>query len=117
MPITWSNTNHTWNLSGGNVSYVLHVNAARQLMGVYWGKRVHDQAITFVPEDYPGFASFDLPVGWLPHEVPTLGTGWYGTPAIDVVNPQGDHVVSLQVKDSTIFSGKKTIEKKPDKWI
>ena len=63
MPITWSNTNHTWNLSGGNVSYVLHVNAARQLMGVYWGKRVHDQAITFVPEDYPGFASFDLPVG------------------------------------------------------
>lgn len=117
MPITWSNTNHTWNLSGGNVSYVLHVNAARQLMGVYWGKRVHDQAITFVPEDYPGFASFDLPVGWLPHEVPTLGTGWYGTPAIDVVNPQGDHVVSLQVKDSTIFSGKKTIEGLPATYV
>ena len=105
MPIVYRN--RVFTLSGGDVSYVLHVTEDGKLMNLYWGKLVPDHAVEPELSDYPGFASFDLPAGWLPSELPTLGQGWYGTPALDVLNAQGDHVVDLRVTGHRIFPGKK----------
>ena len=105
MPVVYRN--QVFTLSGGDVSYVLHVTGDGKLMNLYWGKRVPDCAVQPELSDYPGFASFDLPAGWLPSELPTLGQGWYGTPALDVLNAQGDHVVDLRVTGHRIFPGKK----------
>ena len=105
MPIVYRN--RVFTLSGGDISYVLHVAEDGKLMNLYWGKRVPDQAVQPELSDYPGFASFDLPAYWLPSELPTLGQGWYGTPAVDVLNPQGDHVVDLRVTGHRILPGKK----------
>ena len=64
MPIVYRN--RVFTLSGGDVSYVLHVTEDGKLMNLYWGKRVPDHAVQPELSDYPGFASFDLPAGWLP---------------------------------------------------
>ena len=105
MPVVCRN--QVFTLSGGDVSYVLHVTGDGKLMNLYWGKRVPDCAVQPELSDYPGFASFDPPVYWLPSELPTLGQGWYGTPAVDVLNAQGDHVVDLRVTGHRILPGKK----------
>ena len=107
MPIVYRN--RVFTLSGGDVSYVLHVTGDGKLMNLSWGKRVPDCAVQPELSDYPGFASFDLPVYWLPSELPTLGQGWYGTPAVDVLNAQGDHVVDLRVTEHRIIPGKKRL--------
>ena len=111
MPISYRN--RVFTLSGGDVSYVLHVTSGEKLMNLYWGRRVPDHAVQPQLSDYPGFASFDLPVCWLPSELPTLGQGWYGVPAVDVLNSQGDHVVDLRVTGHRIFPGKKGLRGLP----
>ena len=107
MPVAYRN--QVFTLSGGDTSYVLHVTGNGKLLNLHWGKRVPDHAIQPELSDYPGFASFDLPVYWLPAELPTLGQGWYGTPAVDVLNAQGDHVVDLRYTEHRIFPGKKEL--------
>ena len=101
--------NQVFTLSGGDCSYVLHVTEDGKLMNLYWGKRVPDHAIQPAPLDYPGLTSFDLQAAWLPSELPTLGQAWYGVPALDVLNAQGDHVVDLRVTGHRIFPGKKAL--------
>ena len=107
MPVDYRN--QTFNLSGGESSYLLHVTEEGKLLNLHWGKRVPDGAIQPDLSDYPGFASFDLPEYWLPAELPTLGQGWYGTPAVDVLNAQGDHVTDLRVTGHRILPGKKPL--------
>ncbi len=107
MPITCQN--HVFTLSGGQTSYVLGVTPDGRLMNLYWGFRVPDGAIPMTLSDYRGSASFDLPAYWQPAELPTLGTGWYGTPAVDAVNAQGDHVTDLRFADYRILPGKRPI--------
>ena len=105
MPVAYQN--QVFTLSGGNVSYVLHVTEDRKLMNLYWGRRVPDHAVQPELSDYQSFASFDPPASRLPSELPVLGQGWYGTPAVDVLNAQGDHIVDLRVTGHRILPGKK----------
>ncbi len=105
MPVAYRN--QVFTLSGGDASYVLHMTEDGKLLNLYWGKRVPDHSVRPELSDYPGFASFDLQAAMLPAELPTLGQGWYGTPAVDVVNGQGDHVLDLRVTGYRIFPGKK----------
>ena len=111
MPVAYSD--QTFTLSGGDTSCVLHITEEGKLLNLYWGKRVPDNAVQPQLTDYPGFASFDLQAAVLPEELPTLGQGWYGTPAVDIVNAQGDHVADLRVTGHRIFSGKKKLEGLP----
>ncbi len=101
--------NGIFTLSGGDVSYVLYVTGEGKLLNLYWGKRLPDGAVQPELSDYPGFASFDLAEYWLPAELPVLGQGWYGTPAVDAVNAQGDHVADLRVRGHRIYPGKKPL--------
>ena len=111
MPVVYRN--QVFTLSGGDVSYVLYVTDDGKLLNLYWGRRVPDHAVQPELSDYPGFHSFDLPAAWLPSELPTLGQGWYGKPAVDVLNAQGDHVVDLRVTGHRIYPGKKGLEGLP----
>ena len=111
MPIAYRN--RVFTLSGGDASYVLYVTGEGKLMNLHWGKRVPDHAVPADLSDYPGFASFDLPEYWLPAELPVLGQGWYGTPAVDAVNAQGDHVTNLLYTGHRILPGKKPLQGLP----
>ena len=117
MPVSFDSEKKCFYLSGGNVSYVLHVDAAGRLLNLHWGKKVQDCSVTPDLSGYPGFASFDLPEYLLPHEVPVRGSGWYGTPAVDVLNAQGNDVVVLKYVSHSIYPGKKGIPGLPATYV
>ena len=117
MPIAYNEKERIFTLSGGKVSYVLGVAPDGRLMNLYWGPKVPDGAISLTLTDYPGFASFDLPEYSQPVEVPVLGSGWYGTPAVDVVNGQGDHVTNLRFADCRVLPGKKPLPGLPATYV
>ena len=117
MAISFDEAKKCFYLSGGNVSYVLHVDEKGRLLNLHWGKKVQAGSVTPDLSGYPGFASFDLPEYLLPHEVPVRGSGWYGTPAVDVLNAQGNDVVVLKVVSHSIFSGKKGIHGLPATYV
>ena len=117
MAITYIAGNRTFWLSGGNVSYVLHVDASGGLLNMYWGKRVADGAFEPRPECYPAGASFELQAGQQPWEIPTRGSGWYGTPAVGAVNANGDDVVVLTYVSHEIYAGKKPLPGMPATYV
>ena len=117
MSISFVEAEKTISLSGGDVSYVLHITPDNRLMNLYWGKRIPDGAIHPTLEDYPAFVSFDLPINWQPSELPTLGTGWYGTPAIDVQNADGNDVVALRYVSHRVQCGKRSLENLPATYV
>jgi len=117
MAITYLASNKTFWLSGGDVSYVMHVSDAGLLMNLYWGKKVADGAIEPHLECYPAGASFELQAGQLPYELPTRGSGWYGTPAVGAVNTQGNDVVVLTYVSHEIYAGKKPLPGMPTTYV
>ncbi len=117
MPIRYQADQQIFELHGGNVSYILHVTPKKQLMHLYWGKRLPDGAITPELNAYASGNSFNTTASWLPYELPTCGTGWFGEPAVSVVNAQGDDVVSLIYMDHDVYPGKKPLSGLPATYI
>ena len=113
MPVEMNSSAGTWTLSGGDVSYVIHHDAEGRLLHLYWGPRLPADAISFHPEDYQSFASFDLPVSVLPLELPVCGTGWHGVPAVGVRTARGDEVADIRFHSAEILPGKPAIEGLP----
>ena len=85
MSIQYFAKDRTFYLSGGDVSYVMHVTPEGNLMHLYWGKRVTDGAIIPRIDCYPEGASFDKPAQHQPWEIPTHIGGWYGQAAVGAV--------------------------------
>ncbi len=106
MPIFISRDRKTFCLSGGNTTYILHVDPSGRLLCPYWGIRLPDESYAFNPDDYFSFISFDLPVLRLPFDLPTCGTGWYGVPAVSALNAHGDDVTDLRVISYRVSPGK-----------
>ncbi len=113
MPVSINREKGICSLSEGNVSYVLYTDRDGRLMNLYWGKRLDGSAIIPHMEDYTPAASFDGISAWLPWEVPVLGRGWYGTPALEIESGAGDHVTDLRVKDIRSFAGKRQLQGLP----
>ena len=109
MPVEMNPNARTWTLSGGNVSYVLHADSENRLLHLYWGPRLPGDALSWDPSDYFSFISFDLPVSMLPLELPVCGSGWYGTPAVGILNASGDDVTDLRFVSAKILPGKPSI--------
>ena len=73
MSIFYDSARRTFTLSGGNVSYVLHIDDCGRVMNLYWGARVPDGAIDAQLENYRSTASFDPAIAYLPSDLPTPG--------------------------------------------
>ena len=106
MSVWYDNENRTAYLSGGDVSYVLFRDDENHLLNLYWGPAVPDGSLSYDPADYMPYASFDLPLSLIPHEIPVCGRGWNGTPAVGLLNSAGDDVVDLRVTDWYTQAGK-----------
>ncbi len=118
MPIVYHEQNRVFDLSGGDVSYVLHVAPDGSLMNLYWGKRVPAGAVQPALDSFRGGTDgFDQLRGRLPVEVPARGTGWYGTPAVAVTNAQGNDVVVLKYAAHRIDAGKTPLEGLPATYV
>ena len=118
MSVKYQSDSNTFYLSGGDVSYVMYVDEAGQLLNLYWGKRVPDGSVpTALNIGYRGAASFDMQANRLPYELPVRGSGWYGTPAVSVLNAQGNDVVVLKYEGHSIYAGKKPLEGLPATYV
>ncbi len=117
MSITYHSQNQILHLHGGNVSYVLHVAPDGSLMNLYWGRTIPAEHMDPSLWAYRSAASFDGRINRLPHELPTCGTGWYGTPAVGVTNAHGDDVVCLQYVSHNIYPGKKPLDGLPATYV
>ena len=109
MSIHISSDERTFCLSGGNTTYILHRDAENRLLCPYWGARLPDGSFTYNPDDYFSFISFDLPALRLPYDLPTCGTGWYGTPAVSALNAHGDDVTDLRFVSFRVSPGKPSL--------
>lgn len=117
MPIQYHADSRVFYLWGGTTSYVLHINNDGLLMNLHWGKSIPVGTIHPDYSMYPSDGSFDTQMNYLPHEIPTQGTGWYGTPAVAIRNVQGNDVVELHYVSHEIYSGKKPLNGLPSTYV
>lgn len=117
MSIVYRESDRTFYLSGGGMSYVLHVTDTGELLNLWWGARVPDGAVRPDLSEYPEGASFDKERNHLPWELPTRGSGWYGTPAVSAVNAHGDDVTVLKYVSHTIAPGKPALPGLPSTYV
>ena len=117
MSITVSADRKTFYLSGGNTSYVLHMDEDRRLVNLHWGARIADGSLFYSPSDYYGGASFDTDLSRIPLDLPCCGNGWYGTPAVGVRNAHGDDVTDLRVISFRIEPGKPALSGLPSSYV
>ncbi len=113
MPIIYNGQNKTFHLQGKSFSYCLMVDTDGTLLNLYWGKRLPDCDISYLKNAFYASASFDSPFTLLPLEVPTRGTGYYGTPAVCALNEQGNDLTCLTYESHTVTCGKSKIEGLP----
>ncbi|MBR3304931.1 MAG: alpha-galactosidase [Christensenellaceae bacterium] len=113
MPVKINSTKDTFHLTGGNTSYVVHIDSERDLLGLYWGPALNNADITYDEHDYMPGASFDLPASLKPFEIPTPGNGYYGTPALRIRNEYGDDITELKVVSFETYKGKRPLSGLP----
>ena len=113
MPITYDAQQRTFHLCGRHFSYCLHVGTDGDLLCLYWGARLPSADITYLLDSYHDGASFDMRTNRLPYDMPTRGTGWYGTPACGAINRDGNDVVSLKYAAHRMYPGKPMIRGLP----
>ena len=97
MPLFIDASSRTAYLTGGNTSYVLHIDENNRLLNLHWGSAVPDGSLCWNPDDYRSFVSFDLPLSIAPLDLPCVGAGWYGTPSVGIRNHSGDDITDLRV--------------------
>ena len=117
MSVSFDKLKSCFYLSGGETSYVLHIDSAGKLLNLHWGERIEDGSVSPDLSGYPGLASVDLPEAFLPHELPVRGSGWYGTPAVSVKNAQGNDVVVLRYVNHEIYRGKRAAKGLPATYV
>ena len=117
MSVFVSGEHRSFYLSGGNTSYVLHIDDDGRLVNLHWGARVADGSLTYRPGDYMAGASFDLPLSRMPLDLPCCGTGWYGSPSVGVRNVHGDDVTDLRVVSFRVEPGKPCLGILPSTYV
>ena len=117
MSVFFDSARRCFFLSGGNTSYVLHVDDTGRLLNLHWGARVPDASVTPDLSGYPDFASFDPTESTLPHELPTSGTGYFGVPAVSTLNAAGNTVTVLRYVSHRITPGKPTLPGLPATYV
>ena len=106
MAITYCEGTRTFHLKGKTFSYVLHADGQGNLLNLHWGGALPEGDMTYLMDEPQGGASFDSPYSRLPFELPTIGTGYYGIPALRARTAAGDDVTVLKYDSFRILPGK-----------
>lgn len=116
MPILFEKDRMTFHLQGKTFSYILKVFDG-ELLHLYWGAKLPDANFDNWLVSYYQGAAFELLTSRLPYEVPTRGRGWYGTPAINAVNAQGNDLTVLTYQMHEILVGKPPLSGLPASYV
>ena len=92
----------SFHLQGPSYSYIIAVKDG-VLLHLYWGARLPQGPAEGLFRLAGDAASFDTGFSRLPFELPAQEKGYFGQRAINVVNSQGDDVVSLRYAGHRIF--------------
>ena len=104
-----------FHLQGDSYSYFMQVRNGI-LTHLYWGSRLPDEDVSALIPEVQAYASFDNEYNRLTFEVPTQEKGYYAQRALNVLNPEGDDVLSLRYVSHEIFHGKKALTGLPSAY-
>ena len=100
--VRFDDASRTFRIDAAEMSYVLGINAQKQVQAIYWGKRLGAGDRFPAPTQMPEAASFDLPVTTTPQEFVGWGGGLYVEPDLKITFPDGNRDLSLQYVSHTI---------------
>ncbi len=106
--IVYNAQTSVFHLQGPTYSYLLALKDDI-LLQLYWGPRLPDDTLEGLIETRGEGASFDSAHSRKPLVVPTQEKGYFGQRALNVLNPEGDDVLSLRYQAHRIFAGKKPL--------
>ena len=114
--IQYNESKMLFHLQGPTYSYLMGVRNG-VLMQYYWGGRLPNDEIEGLIECLGEAASFDTSHSRQPLVVPTQEKGYFGQRALNVVNPEGDDVLSLRYQGYRILPGKKLLCGLPASYV
>lgn len=121
MTILVDEKKQLFTLQTNSTTYQMKVGRFGYLYHLYYGKKIIDQDLSYLLYDgtsdyapYPHAASDrNGSLTLTTQEFPTVGTGDLGTPALDIENVDGTHVVDLKYKNYQLINGKYSLETLP----
>ena len=113
MPISICPEKNLFHLSGKTFSYVLCVDEKGNLLNLYWGKKLPDGDVRYILREVHDGASFDSRHSRLPFELPTVGTGYFGMPALRARNEQGNDLTVMTYESCAQTAGKPAVKGLP----
>ncbi len=120
MGITFDNHTGVFHLRAGESSYIMRLSGEKDLLHLYWGKRIAGDAVThivrpslraFSPSSHP--ENPEMSYDTLPLEYPFHGNGDFRMPAFEVLLENGSTVVEPGYLSHRISSGKPGLEGLP----
>ena len=98
--IQYDAAQQVWQISVGEMSYVLGVNDKKALQTIYWGPKLEKGANFTTPKQLPETASFDPGVATTPLEYVGWGGGLAYEPTLKVSFPDGNRSLLLEYVES-----------------
>lgn len=110
-----------FHLSAPGLSYVIGIDEDNRLVELYWGPPLSETNdgldLSYLMRLYPEGASFEMKPIRRPYLVPSIGYGWYGSPAVQAVNDQGDNMTDLRYVSHEILHHKPALEGLPSTHV
>ena len=101
--IIYNEETRLFHLSSRPFSYVLGVREGR-LLTLYYGNPLPEETdLSYLAASYYSGSSFEQLEQNLPLELPSVGTGWYGDPAVQAIGPDGNNITKLRYADYKIL--------------
>ncbi len=91
---------HVWQITAGEMTYVLGVNDHKALQTMYWGPRLEKGSAFASPKQLPEAASFDPGLASTPLEYVGWGGGLPYEPTLKVSFPDGNRSLALEFVDA-----------------
>jgi len=103
-----------FHLLGKTFSYVLYIDDEGRLLDLYWKDPLGETTdLAYLCSQYTCSSSFDQPATRLPLEAPSVGGGYYGTPLVQAIGPDGTDMTQLTYDSYQVVEGKPALEGLP----
>ena len=97
--------NNTFHLQGRNISYIMAVSSAGDLIHIHFGKKLRDRDysdIKTVWHDWLAYTDDGISLDLYPQEYPAYGHSDLRFPSYSVKNRHGNHITQLKFKSAVI---------------